>query len=236
MRPALLTPILTKRIFLAQIALTIAISFWVSACQRPPGVAVALHIAFPWMAVGMAALFPRQLTLFLDSEGKPLSAAWFLNMIALVVLFRCVSFTQWTQAVWIGCLPGAALFLVAVIVEWPARSSPLGLAFLLFFSIGYGYGVVRELDILLDRSPAIVVRSTVLEKSSSKAYALRVEPWGNVREIRNVIVPESVFQSVQKGGPVCMILRRGALGIHWYTAQACPRNLAQVDCPAVNDW
>ncbi len=228
-RPANLTPALTKRIFLAQIALTIAISFWVSASQRPSGVAVALHIALPWIAVGMAALFPRQLTIFLDSETrKPLSAAWFLNMIALVVLFRCVSFTEWTQAVWMGCVPGAALFLVALIVEWPARSSPLGLAFVLLFSIGYGYGVVRELDTVLDRSQATVVRSTILEKSAEKTYALHVGPWGNVNQIKNVIVPKSVFESVQKGGPVCMVLKSGALGVSWYTAQACPWTAIEV--------
>jgi len=218
-----LTPEQAKPVLLAQAALTIAVPFWISAYQRPPALAIALHIALPWLAVGMVLLCPRQFTVFLDSDTrKPLSAVWFLNMIALVVLFRCVSFTDWTQAIWIGCIPGAALFAIALIIEWPARSTPLGLAFVLFFSIGYGYGTVRELDILLDRSPAIVIRSRIQEKSRLKAYVLRVDPWGDVSKIRNETVPQSTYQAVQVGGPVCMVLRRGAFGINWYTAQACP--------------
>jgi hypothetical protein len=218
-----LTPAQTKNVLFAQFALTIAVPFWVASRQRPPAVAVALHIALPWIAVAFVALFPRQLTIFLDSDTrKPLSAVWFLNLIALMVLFRCVSFTNWIQAVWIGCIPGAALLLVALIVEWPRKTSPLGLAFVLFFSIGYGYGAVRELDTLLDRSPAIVVRSIVLEKSLQKAYALHVEPWGNIHQIKSMVVPESVYQSVRIGGPVCMVLRQGAFGVSWYAAQTCP--------------
>jgi hypothetical protein len=218
-----LTQAQAKRVLLAQVALTIAVPFWIGACQHPPLVAIALHIALPWLAVGMVMVYPKQLAVFLDSDTRqPLSAAWFLNMIALVVLFRCVSFTDWTQAVWVGCIPGAALFAIGLIVEWPSRSGPLGLAFVMFFSVGYGYGAVRELDVLLDRSPAIVVRSTILEKSRFKAYALQVEPWGDVQQIKNVLVPESVYQSVEKGGSICMVLRRGAFGIGWYTAQACP--------------
>jgi hypothetical protein len=229
MRPANLAATATKQILLTQFALTIAISFWVAACQRPPALAVALHLALPWIAVTLAALFPRQLTMFLDSDTrKPLSAAWFLNLIALVVLFRCVSFTNWTQAIWIAFLPGFALFVTALIVEWPAKTSLLGLFFLLFFSVGYGYGAVLELDTMLDQSPAIVARSTIVEKSSYKAYALRIEPWGDVDQIKKSIVPASVYQSVQKGGPICMVRRQGAFGIGWYTAQTCPWTAAAV--------
>jgi hypothetical protein len=150
---------LAARVILAQLGLTLTISFWVALCQRPPALAVALHISLPWIAVGLAARFPEQLTLFLDSDSrKPLSAAWLLNMIALAVLFRCVRFVDWKQVIWAGCIPGAALFLAALLVEgtWPVKTSVAGLGFVLLFSLGYGYGVACELDTLLDRSSAVV--------------------------------------------------------------------------------
>jgi len=118
-----------------------------------------------------------------------------------------------------------ALFLCAVLADRETRwrSEVSGLVLLFMLSFGYGYGVVCELDTLLDRSPDDGVQTTVLRKTKYRRVAgLDVAPWDAVRGIQHAAVPNSVFNAVELGGPVCIAQRAGALGVAWYTAQACP--------------
>jgi hypothetical protein len=215
-----------RRIALTLFALTFLTSVWVMGYRRPPMAAVLLHMLLPWIAVGFSLAFPKWFTTYLDTnDGRlPLSAPWLVHCIALVMLFRCVKFYEWTRVICAASLVGAGLFLIALLAErkLPHGSNLLGLAFVLLFSMGYGYGLVIELNILLDHSPESVTESSVLTKSKEKSYALQIDPWGPVRRIRTVTVPVSVFNSVHEGGRVCMVRREGALGIGWFTAQACP--------------
>jgi hypothetical protein len=215
-----------KRVALGQFAVVLLISAAVMGYQHPPAAAIAAHVALPWVAIAIAAAWPSWFTLFLDtSDGRvPLSAAWFVHAIPLVLLFRCVKFPGWSRLFQEALLMGVILLMAVVLVErkWPAVNSLPAIAVLFVPCALNGYGAVTELDVLLDWSPGTVVRSTVSAKHTQRTYSLQIVPWGPEMKTRNVAVPKSVFDAVEVGGSVCMVLRGGSLGIGWYTAQSCP--------------
>jgi hypothetical protein len=215
-----------SRVILGQFIATMLISMWVMGLQRPPVAAVALHILLPWIAVGMAATSPSVFTLSLDSGDarRPLSAMWAIHAIALVMLFRCVKYYVWTRVITEACVVGLVLILIVILVDGVQTSfnNLTGLAFLMLLCAGYGYGVVTELNVLLDHSADTVVESTISGKVRQKAFSVQVQPWGPVQNTRNVTVPAGVYEGVRMGGAVCMVQRSGALGVGWYTAQVCP--------------
>jgi hypothetical protein len=216
------------------------ISMWVMGFQRPPVAAVVLHILLPWIAVGIAAIFPSVFTLALDSGDarRPLSAMWAIHAIALVMLFRCVKYYEWTRVITEACVVGLVLIVVVILVDGAQTSSNnlTGLAFLMLLCAGYGYGVVTELNVLLDRSADTVVESTISGKGRQKAFSVQIQPWGPVHKARSVTVPAAVYEGVQVGGAVCMVQRSGALGVGWYTAQVCPWHGGKVALEDVLSW
>ena len=140
-----------------------------------------------------------------------------------LTVFGTAQFVNWTRAVWLGCVPGALLFLVALAAQrdWRINNRPIGLLVLLLLSISYGYGVVRELNIILDRSQGNVYQSAISKTYAEQGiYGLNVAP--GATGVDNITVPLAVYRSVQVGGPICLVRKEGAFGINWYTAQACP--------------
>jgi hypothetical protein len=53
---------------------------------------------------------------------------------------------------------------------------------------------------------------------------IRVAPWGAAQEAESVRLPRSLYHSIKERERVCMVVKQGALGINWYSAQACPWN------------
>ena len=49
-----------------------------------------------------------------------------------------------------------------------------------------------------------------------------VGPWGPEQQAGSAAVPSNVFRSVHEGDRVCVVLRKGALGVSSYTIQLCP--------------
>jgi hypothetical protein len=78
-----------------------------------------------------------------------------------------------------------ALFVVSVLVEkdWQrTRKLRLAIAVLFFLTFPYGFIAVRGLNAILDRSPATMFESHVLEKFGVGrfGYLLMIGPWGPV--------------------------------------------------------
>jgi hypothetical protein len=175
------------------------------------------------------AKYPGDFTLFLNrqaGERRPfLIWLWFINAAITTGVFTYSSFVG-AGAIWLACIPGAALFIVAAMTERAriGRIAAVAAMVLLLLSLAYGYGVVRELNIPLDHSTAVAYRSTVVKKYKGRGWSrgLFVQPWGMVKEVENIPVPTTVWDSVMVGGPVCMMERAGALGVRWHTAELCP--------------
>jgi hypothetical protein len=214
------------KLFTALLIVSFAFNFLV---QRPFLILVAIHMVLPWISAALAVLFPGDFTLSMTKKDAPrrgLATAWIFLWFSYLSVFGTVAVVSPERAVWLGCLAGAVFFLAAILVNGRCRvnNTAPGLIALALFSAIYGYGLVRELNIVLDRSPAAVYQTTVLKKSLFKStYRLQYGEWG-ANGPDSIRVTTSLAHSVHEGDRICMVLKQGALGMSWYTAQACPWN------------
>jgi hypothetical protein len=222
--------LISKAEFFASLLLLFCIAFgWLR-------VTMALQAILPVTMIGLVARHPDLFSFLAGkstaSSGPPysLGAFYVTNNLALLVWFRCVEEVGWVRMVELAAAVGIVLFSVSIVADgnMRRRRSWGGMVLLFLFNAMYGYVGTFELNVLLDRSPAAVQRSVV----ESKYYVigrgggdrLDIRPWGPVDQVKSVWVWGPVYRAVQAGGPVCMVLRQGALGIPWYTAHACPWN------------
>jgi len=77
----------------------------------------------------------------------------------------------------------------------------------------------------LDRSPASVYPIVVLKKSYGRGGGvLRFAPWDLAGGADSIEVTDSLYDSIHARERICMVVKQGALGMQWYSAQACPWN------------
>jgi hypothetical protein len=187
-------------------------------------------VALPWIAVALAALFPRDFTLSMTKKDAPRSGfalAWVFTPLTYLAVFDTTKLFDYERAVYLGCCAGAVFFLAVILVNGRCRVSPSakGLIALALFALVYGYGLVRELNIELDRSPGTAYEAMVLTKTRMRTtYGLHYAAWGPNNREGSIAVTRSLARSVHPGDRVCIVMKQGALGMSWYTAQACPWN------------
>jgi hypothetical protein len=191
---------------------------------------VVLSIVLPWISIALAARFPGDFTLSMIEKGsrrEGLGLGWVLLAGYVLSAFGGVEVVGLKHALFLGCLPGALFFGVVVMVQKRCRVglSLAGLTVVVLLSAIYGYGLVRELNIVVDRSPATVYPTVVVNKRYTRGgYKLVVGPWGSAREADSMYVAPSLYDSIKVGERVCIVVKEGALGMSWYSAQACPWN------------
>lgn len=90
----------------------------------------------------------------------------------------------------------------------------------------YGYGAGLQLNTIADRSVPQVYRVAVVakhvdENAHVKTWYLTLEPWGTVTTSEDVSAAEALYRVTRPGEIVCVLLRRGAIGMPWYEVTAC---------------
>lgn len=89
----------------------------------------------------------------------------------------------------------------------------------------YALGAIGEANALLDRSPASIVRSQILEKhvtyGKRTTYHFQLAPWGPLTEASDVSVSRELYDRLEPGNPACLLLRSGALGMPWFIVLPC---------------
>jgi hypothetical protein len=201
---------------------------------------VVLHILLPWLTVAMVAAFPDDFTLALPKKNayrKCLSLGWVFLAFCSLAVYDTAQLVNWRRAVSLACLPALAFFAVPILVHTRRGAkpcfTPAGLVALGLFSALYGYGVVRELNVLLDDSPAKVTPAAVLTKFHIRgSYGLSYAPWNSGDQRQSIWVTRSLYRSVQPRERVCMVTKEGGLGMPWYSAQACPWN-GKIEFPSL---
>jgi hypothetical protein len=193
------------------------------------GLTLALQVSLPWIMVGIVACCPE---LFSFEGVVPAASSPYIAYFAYTLLvgstrgFRFLKLVGGARPVWLIAAVAAALFLAACLadISMQRRLSWPGTGLLLIMSVPYGYATVLQLNVFLDRSPASIERAVLAGKHYGGAEwkQLRLQPWGAITEVSSVTVPTSLYKAVQPGDVVCMVLRKGGLGIPWYTAQSCP--------------
>jgi hypothetical protein len=225
-----------KRIFLVSLVPLVLILFG----YRLHGVTVALQLALPWIWAGIVAFRPKVFSLeIIRLKGFRKGPPYFVGGdyiwdYLLLYWFVYVEHVEWSRMVLPAGVVGFVLFSVSLAADTTMRRGRNRLAMVALFllAVFHGYVTVLALNVLLDRSPATVQRSVLAGKSNPNTRILQlhltIKPWGPIMEERNVSVPYAVYRSVQPGDAVCLVLREGAFGIPWYTAQTCPWNAGEV--------
>jgi hypothetical protein len=105
------------------------------------------------------------------------------------------------------------------------RRRVVGLVLLFCFCAVYGYGLSVQANSLLDRSPAQIFRTAVVDKhvteGRSTTYYLHLQPWGPETDVTEVSVSSQLYNSSNRGDTVCIDLHPGALRVPWYLVHRC---------------
>jgi hypothetical protein len=190
---------------------------------------VALQLVLPWV---LYACLVRQ-----GPGGVFISWMWssigcyFLTM----GYFGYTAFVDRTEAVAAACILGACL-IAAIAVHRPemVAKGVRQLTFLIYcFTAVYSYNALLHLNCLLDRSPVTTYRPVVLEKvyGYRRSRGLLVESWSPDQRHSAVTFlikpgaamvppPPELFKTARTGETICVLQRKGALGMSWYTAQS----------------
>ncbi len=157
--------------------------------------------------------------------------AWMLSALGIYFLtgfFGYAFMVDRTRVLAAACAVGVMLLAVIAMhrPEMLSKSAgPLG-GFVYCFLVIYSYSGIFEVNCLFDRSPVVVYQPVVLKKS----WGLLVQPWSPDQRLNpasllimrgSVLVPapREVFRSAHVGRPICVLQRKGRLGMSWCTAQ-----------------
>ena len=95
----------------------------------------------------------------------------------------------------------------------------------LFISLIYGAGAGLAVNTLQDHTPIDVFGVQIWRKQTirgrSTTYELILGPWGPREKENRVTVRRILYDSLQTGDTVCVGMRKGRLGIQWYTVGRC---------------
>src|ERR1022692_646032 len=220
----------------ATIALMI-LGFWAAGgtlpgFQRPSLGTMMLEIGLPLVALGATFCSPdRCLVCAARGDGRlSLIGAWFFAGMAQFGAYHYITPVRRLPLIEFGLTIGAILFAAAVTSQLLAKARLFPLVIALPLSLGWGFGVVVQVNCLLDRSPTTVYRTLVSRKSPGlhAGQALYLEPWGPNPAPKDLLtsysasVPRATFDAIRQGDTVCVVQRSSAMGMSWYTVQLCP--------------
>jgi hypothetical protein len=182
------------------------------------------QIGLPWIsfAVTWYCLDRDQ-----GGHGRYVSLVFASLLTSLVagVPYGFMSLVSRTPTVLWACVVGLAIFIVLNVrqlADWKVnRVLAVTLAGSLMF---YSYVALVQLNCLLDRSPAMLYKSVVVGKGREYLgpYTLHIQPWNGVGDVAIVGVPRKLDSSVEPGDTICVLQRKGAFQMAWFTAQRCP--------------
>ena len=213
--------------------LMLAAASWGWFYPRPYDMAMIALAALPWLLVGIEQLSPLRR---LYGPGKPASSiavsAVIVSAIGLVMptpaSLSGLHLHGWEAALAIAILGGAVFTLAFAVLEIRWRTTVLLLPIVFLGASAYAYGAAFAANVFLDRSRPEVFTADVVGKRVSRGrprtkWIVRLGPseWGD--PMNELLVPPQLYESIEPGGTVCVLLRPGALGIAWFTLEACGR-------------
>jgi hypothetical protein len=215
-------------------------AFWLAALAaciwgiypRPYETAMIALVALPWILFAIERFSPLRHAYGAGKLGPSMVPyAFGLSGVGLVIPtplpLSGIHVQGWEAAVAIGILAGGALALALVAREPRARTRLL-LPVVLAGACLYAHGAAFTANAFFDRSRPEVFTADVVGKRVSRGrprtkWIVRLGPseWGD--PMNELLVPPHLYESIEPGGTVCVLLRPGALGIAWFTLEACGR-------------
>jgi hypothetical protein len=194
---------------------------WVFFFPRPYTAATAVNLMLP--LIGLLVLARGRGLYSLDAsrnDPRPSVAAALVlpGLIVMVRLVMDVSLLRPMQLV----APALALavLLSAVAVRSDPRASRWMLLLFPLVLIAYTGSAVVWANCALDRSQPQSFQSRIASKyvhhGKVTTYELVLGPWGPVRTSESTNVPRPVYERVEEGQAVRVVLHEGRLGMPWF--------------------
>jgi len=195
----------------------------------PPTLTVAGWVlaAIPVAALCLVGLSRGALTI----GGPPKGARPDAGILFLIpgILLVVLDLRQWHVLEYsnLGVPWAAAALLVlgasALAVRTVQKTSAVTYIFLAVFTVSYSFGLVLLVNCGLDRSAPQVAPTRVVSRrishGKSTSYYVRVSPWLEGSETREVAVSRKFYYQHPDRTPVTVVLRPGTLAIPWFELQ-----------------
>jgi hypothetical protein len=195
--------------------------------------ALGTQVVVPWILYGLSVRA--------GPVGVFLSWLWssIITYALISGTYGYLSLVSRVPAIVVACIGGAFL-LSAMTVRTPEMRTKAArpcAALVFFFAAVYSYSAMLQVNCLLDDSSVTVYRSRVLKKVYGfRSRGLLVESWSREQQGLSpvsllfqrgsaMVSPSSqLFNAVHPGDTICVVQRKGGLGMSWFTAQLCPWN------------
>ena len=202
------------------------------------GLATPLVILMPWMAIWLVWRYPGLYRLSPNGDRAFAELSWavLLPGFILAILVRIDLHALDRPLLLVGGPIGvAALFGAAVTIDPTVRRWRMATLWVLLASAAYGFGVAGFANAKLDRSPAQVYRVHVWGYSYSRggggSWNLELGGWNAHPDGERWKVSGSVYEVGRRSGSVCVNERAGAIGIRWFTIDACAESPLSTNGP-----
>lgn len=203
-------------------------SVWGWLFPRPYEVAIAVLALIP---ISVIALLMSSKGLFQiegrRNDARPSLATPFIFPGAVLALraIEDLHFLEWPTMLLATALLSVIVGMVAIQADHGIHNRMAAILPVVLFAAMYCYGLIAQLDVLLDRSRPTTYHPLVVEKRASHGksgttYYLQVDPWGPRRDTSEIVVRRSAYDSVSPGQTVTIDLFPGALKFPWYSASA----------------
>jgi hypothetical protein len=216
----------TRRMTRALNVVASASAAWALFYPRPYLPAVATCAAMVPLALLLALLRRGQISLEggRNDPRAQLIPALFLPGFALVLRAMLdVQLLRYAPAIGIAAAGGVLACLLLLASDPRLRGRAWVLLLMAPFLALHPYGAAVLADRLLDRSEDRRYEAEVLERSVSTGkvttYNLRLGPWGPRDRPESVEVSRRVYDRVDRGAIVSVVVRDGALGMPWYVVR-----------------
>jgi len=216
---------------------TYAAITWGWFYPRPYELAIAALVVLPWIAVWV---MKRSCGLIRSDQfrnDKHPDVAIPLIMPGMILTLRSVTDYNVIHSPWVAvltmCIAGA-FFLSTFGADSSIRGKVGSIIGLAVWSLAFGYGATVETNVLLEHSrgtgyPAIVEGKHV-STGKRTTYVLQLSAWGPLTKPDELEVSRATYEPIERGDTVCLSLRRGPLGVEWYSMRAWQRGGQPAAC------
>jgi hypothetical protein len=216
-----------QRCAAAATIVAIVIAVWALFKPQPSWLLVTLLAALPPLAI-VAVAARRNLFRIGLGSGYEANLGTACAAPACVLLARTLfdlNLVSWLPLTAFAAAVAVVFLIAAIRREINLRRRWWRLMIAALLTGAYAFGVLGQVNVLLDRAPQSVLRSRIIDKhlghSRLASYHLTLAPWGPLADVHEATVPRDIYDAAEIGDPACIRLHDGALGMAWFTAATC---------------
>lgn len=227
--------------------IAIALAIW--GLFLPSDAIMRLLMIVPALALGLGFVFRREIsfeeevnkdaagdsangnTSPLNTDARPNLNTMIFAPAGALGARACfdLQFVDWLWPVSAGTAAGIPLAALAVWSDPVMRTHVWSLVFIAVVMWLYAFGALAYANKFYDPTPGERFQTTVagqrskrpVRRTSLENHYVTVAPWGPITTPNEVRVNEDLYERLEAGGAVCVVLRPGRFGWPWYEAKAC---------------